>query len=160
MAKYGFRPVTRDDFPMLAGWLRQPAVAEWWKDTDQQIASLGEALDDPAMHLLIVLRENQPVAYVQHSVAAHWNEPHYDAAGTPDGTIAVDVFSGPDGMGHGGEWLNAVAEHLLERAPALIIDPDPANLRAIRAYEKAGFQGTRVVPNEDGEPARIMTRHR
>ena len=35
-----------------------------------------------------------------------------------------------------------------EGAPRVVIDPDPKNLRAIRAYEKAGFRAfdTRLSP--------------
>ena len=160
MPDYRFSPVTADDLPMLAEWLRQPAVAAWWTDPDRQIAELPEALADARMRLLIVLRDGQPIAYAQVSEAAEWRAPHYDAMNAPPGTLALDVFAGPDGMGHGGEWLDALARHLLADAPALIIDPDPRNLRAIRAYQKAGFQGDRVLPNEDGQPARMMTRYR
>lgn len=145
---------------MLAEWLNQPAVAAWWTDTGAQVAALHDKLDDPALHMLIVLRDGAPIAYAQCSEAAHWRAPHYDALDTPEGTIALDVFSGPGGMGCGGEWLDDLARHLLKRPPALIIDPDPANLRAIRAYEKAGFRGESVLLNEEGLPAHMMTRYR
>jgi aminoglycoside 6'-N-acetyltransferase len=36
------------------------------------------------------------------------------------------------------------------------IDPDPGNVRARRAYEKAGFSGTTAVDTADG-PAVLMT---
>lgn len=160
MADYSLRPVTRADLPMLADWLCQPAVAEWWQDPAAQLAGIEEDLDEPAMTLLIVVRDGHPIAYVQHSLAAHWGEAHYDAMDLPAGTVAMDVFSGPAGIGHGGEWLDAVARDLLRYAPALVIDPDPRNTRAIRAYEKAGFSGDLVVPGHQGQPARMMTRRR
>ncbi|RYE75020.1 MAG: hypothetical protein EOP19_26715, partial [Hyphomicrobiales bacterium] len=31
---YRFRPVTPADLPLLAGWVRMPAVAEWWIEAD------------------------------------------------------------------------------------------------------------------------------
>ena len=160
MADYTFRPVQNDDLPMLADWLRQPLVAEWWTDTERQIAELPATLAEPRLTLLIIQHDGQPIAYAQISLAAVWQAPHYDALGMPDGTLALDVFAGPDGVGHGGEWLDALARHLLADAPALIIDPDPTNLRAIRAYGKAGFHGDTVIANEEGQPARMMTRRR
>lgn len=160
MADYGFRRVTQADLPMLADWLRQPAVAEWWKDAEDQIRSIEASLEDPHLTQLLVLRAGVPIAFAQHSIAAHWNEPHYDAVPMPEGTVALDVFAGPDGMGLGGEWLDALARHLLAGAPALIIDPHPDNHRAIRAYEKAGFTGDLVIAGHEGQPARMMTRHR
>ncbi|MGA9328511.1 MAG: GNAT family N-acetyltransferase, partial [Bradyrhizobium sp.] len=36
-------------------------------------------------------------------------------------------------------------------------DPDPANTRAIKAYERAGFRRDRVVETPDG-PALLMMR--
>lgn len=160
MAEYVFRPMTAADLPMLADWLRTPDVADWWADPDRQVAELPDKLADARMTPLIVQRDGKPIAYAQVSDAAQWQAPHYDALNTPTGTLALDVFAGPDGMGHGGEWLDALARHLLADVPALIIDPDPENLRAIRAYQKAGFQGDTVFANEEGQPARMMTRYR
>ncbi len=74
--------------------------------------------------------------------------------------LAIDCFSGPGGFGHGGLWLRALADTLLAEAPILVIDPEPDNLRAVRAYEKAGFRGEELRPSEDGTLARVMTRHR
>jgi aminoglycoside 6'-N-acetyltransferase len=39
---------------------------------------------------------------------------------------------------------------LASGAPRVITDPDPANARAIRAYEKAGFVRDRMVDTPDG----------
>lgn len=45
------------------------------------------------------------------------------------------------GQGHGPAILRQFAAELFsEGAPRLVVDSDPANLRAIRAYEKAGFR--------------------
>jgi aminoglycoside 6'-N-acetyltransferase len=43
--------------------------------------------------------------------------------------------------------------------PRIVIDPDPANARAIRAYEKASFCRDRTVDTPDG-PALLMIRDR
>ena len=40
----------------------------------------------------------------------------------------------------------------------MITDPDPDNGRAIRAYEKAGFQRETIVETRDG-PALLMVRN-
>ena len=44
-----------------------------------------------------------------------------------------------------------------EGAPRVVIDPDPANLRAIRAYEKAGFRPFDARTSAYG-PALLMAR--
>jgi aminoglycoside 6'-N-acetyltransferase len=42
--------------------------------------------------------------------------------------------------------------------PRIVTDPDPANTRAIRAYEKAGFEKAGMVDTPDG-PALLMVRN-
>ena len=62
------------------------------------------------------------------------------------GTRGIDLFIGEPDMierGHGSALIRAFAdERLRQGAPRMVTDPDPANLRAIRAYEKAGFEKT------------------
>jgi aminoglycoside 6'-N-acetyltransferase len=54
-------------------------------------------------------------------------------------------------QGHGSAFIRAFTDRLLASgAPRVITDPDPANARAIRAYEKAGFQRGRLVDTPDG----------
>jgi RimJ/RimL family protein N-acetyltransferase len=43
-------------------------------------------------------------------------------------------------------------------APAVGTDPDPANARAIRAYEKARFVAWREGPGWEGARALLMVR--
>ena len=63
----------------------------------------------------------------------------------PLGTRGIDQFIGePDmiGRGHGSAFIRAFIDDPCGMARA-VTDPDPANARAVRAYEKAGFE-TRV----------------
>jgi aminoglycoside 6'-N-acetyltransferase len=86
-----------------------------------------------------------------------WPQPHL--AGLPAGTRAIDAFVGEPGMlgcGHGAHFLRLLAERLRhEGAPVVAIDPDVDNLRARRAYAKAGFRGDSVVDTGEG-PAVLM----
>ena len=60
--------------------------------------------------------------------------------------------------GHGSAFIRAFADRLLgEGVPRIVIDPDPNNGRAIRAYEKAGFHRDRLAATPDG-PALLMIR--
>ena len=158
MADYRFRAVTLADLPMLAGWLRHPAVAEWWVGPDRQIAQVRADLGHEVMTQVIAMRGETPTGYAQYSPICHWPAPHF--ADLPPDTLAIDVFNAPEGFGHGGAWLRALGDRLLADAPALAIDPDPANRRAIRAYEKAGFRGRLIHPDGEGHPVRVMTRRR
>jgi len=68
--------------------------------------------------------------------------------------MAVDAFIGvPEmiGQGHGARFLRLLAEKLLdEDAPLIVIDPAPANSRALRAYRKAGFRDLREAETDSG----------
>ena len=79
----------------------------------------------------------------------------------PDDTCGIDQFIGEAdmlGLGHGSGFVRAFADQLLAAGtPRVVTDPDPANVRAIRAYEKAGFRRDRLVDTPDG-PALLMTR--
>jgi aminoglycoside 6'-N-acetyltransferase len=158
MPDYAFRPVTACDLPMLAEWLRHPQVARWWPGPEHQLALVREDLGNPAMRQVIATHGGLAVGYAQYYPAHHWPAPHF--ADLPIETIAIDVFGNPETFGHGGVWLGALADQLLVETAVLAIDPDPENLRAIRAYQKAGFSGDKVLLDLEGHPARVMTRLR
>ena len=86
-------------------------------------------------------------------------------------TRGIDLFIGEPsalGKGHGAEFLRLTAERLLAQPDVkrVIGDPEPANHRSRRAFEKAGFRdsGERLVPGGSvrlmvrEEPARIAKR--
>ncbi len=127
---------------MIAGWLGEPEVAQWWGDAEKEIAEIREHIDSVSVEPLIVELYGKPIAYLQ-SYDPHLEDDH-PYADQPFGTLGIDLSIGlPDliGIGHGSAILRQFVEELFEEGvPRVIIDPDPANLRAIRAYEKAGFR--------------------
>ena len=61
--------------------------------------------------------------------------------------------------GHGSAFIRQFIEGLLDSGtPRVVTDPDPANARAIRAYEKAGFAADKFVDTPDGR-ALLMVRN-
>lgn len=139
--RYGFRALTREDLPLVADWLRKPHLVEWWGDPADGLAEIEQAIDDVATEPLIVELDGEPIAYLQ-SYDPHMEDGH-PYQDQPFGTLGMDISIGPAellGQGHGAAIIRQYAGLLFsEGAPRLVIDPDPANLRAIRAYEKAGF---------------------
>ena len=140
--RYGFRPVTPDDLQMIAGWLAEPHVAKWWDDPDEHIAAIREHIDSISVEPLIIELDGRPIGYLQ-SYDPHLEDDH-PYQDQPFGTLGIDLSIGvPDlvGIGHGSAIVRQFVEELFaEGTPRVIIDPDPANLRAIRAYERAGFK--------------------
>jgi aminoglycoside 6'-N-acetyltransferase len=91
---------------------------------------------------LIVELDGRPIAYLQ-SYDPHLEDDH-PYADQPCGSLGIDLAIGPPelvGVGHGSAIVRQFVDALFEEgAPRVIIDPNPNNARAIRAYEKAGFR--------------------
>lgn len=157
---YDFRPVTEADLPMLSAWLAEPHVAEWWGEgPETSLAEIVEAMESIETEPLIVELNGRPIAYIQ-SYDPHLEDGH-PYQDQPFGTLGMDVTIGvPDlvGVGHGSAIVRQFVELLFEEGcPRVIIDPDPANARAIRAYEKAGFRAFDTRTSIYG-PALMMAR--
>jgi aminoglycoside 6'-N-acetyltransferase len=156
---YAFRPMTTADLPLIQRWLTLPHVREWWGDPGEQYTLVSGDLDEPAMDQYIVWVAGSPFGYLQCYDLTAWNS----GFGTqPLGTRGIDLFIGEPKMierGHGSALLRCFADDRLGKgAPRMVTDPDPANGRAIRAYQKAGFEKDRMVETPDG-PALLMVRN-
>ena len=157
--RYDFRSVTVDDLPMLARWLAEPHLAEWWGDPEESVAEIREAMDSVETEPLIVELGGRPIAYIQ-SYDPHLEDGH-PYQDQPFGTLGIDVSIGDPalvGIGHGSAIIRQFVDTLFaEGTPRVVIDPDPANIRAIRAYEKAGFRAFDTRTSVYG-PALMMAR--
>ena len=156
---YIFRPMTTADLPLIERWLALPHVREWWGDPQEQYTLVSGDLDEPAMDQYIVSFAGNPFGYLQCYDLTAWNS---GFGQQPPGTRGIDLFIGELDMierGHGSALIRTfVDERLRQGAPRMVTDPDPVNLRAMRAYEKAGFEKVRMVDTPDG-PALLMVRN-
>ena len=157
---YDFRDAAADDLPLLGKWLAEPHIAEWWTDgVEASLAEIRAAIDSIDTEPLIVELDGKPIAYLQ-SYDPHLEDGH-PYQDQPFGTLGVDISIGPAellGKGHGSAIIRQFADMLFEEGcPRLVIDPHPDNLRAIRAYEKAGFQAFDKRDTPFG-PALLMAR--
>ena len=155
---YVFRPMTAAHLPLVLRWLQQPQVMEWWGDTREQFELVSGDLEVDTMDQFIVTIADHPFGYIQCYDLTDWNS----GFGThPAGTRGIDQFIGEPDMidrGHGSAFIRAFADSKLDSGtPRMVTDPDPANARAIRAYEKAGFAKVRLVDTPDGT-ALLMVR--
>ena len=157
--KYIFRPMTAADLPLIRRWLALPHVTQWWGDPQEQYTLVSGDLDEPAMDQFVVSFAGNPFGYLQCYDLTAWNS---GFGQQPPGTRGIDLFIGEADMierGHGSALIRAFADgRLRQGAPRMVTDPDPGNLRAVRAYEKAGFEQDRMVETPDG-PALLMVRN-
>jgi aminoglycoside 6'-N-acetyltransferase len=158
MTAYAFRPMSAADLPTIKRWLATPQVCRWWHDPFEQFELVSGDLGHPDMAQFIVAADEREFAYLQCYNLSAWNT---GFGAQPKGTRGLDQFIGEAGMldcGHGSAFIRAFADQLLASGtPRVVIDPAPANARAIRAYEKAGFCRDRIVDTPDG-PALLMIR--
>jgi len=159
--RYAFTRLTADELPLVHRWLAAPHVSEWWPDGGDEIAQVVAECDGEQAETVpyLVHLQDRPFAYLQCYEQAAW--PENGLGGHPTGTRGIDQFIGEAHMvnrGHGSAFIRAFIDDLIAAgAPRVITDPDPANARAIRAYEKAGFVRDHEVDTPDGR-ALLMVR--
>lgn len=149
--KINFRQFVAADLDIVSKWLSTPDVAFWFPDPDY-VDDLEEHLEDNRINQQIVMFGETPFAYVQDYDIHGWIGHHLSFL--PKGSRALDTFIGNSemlGRGYGTAYIQAISDLLFaNEIPALGIDPDPKNKRAIRVYQKVGFRGKREIETEWG----------
>lgn len=146
-----FRALEDSDLEVLFRWLQEPHVKEWWDDGDDTIERViahytGDT--DTVSRYILQSDAGDPLGYFQFYLEQ-------------DNVIGIDQFIGECSLLNMGIGTAAVKEFVKmivnNRNPkAIIVDPAPANRRAIRCYEKAGFEFLKIEIGKDGDPAYIM----
>jgi RimJ/RimL family protein N-acetyltransferase len=165
-----FRPVTRDDFPLLLEWHLRPHVERWWntRRTLEEIEEhYGPTIDgtEPTDHYIALL-DGEPLGMIQGYLMADYPD-WAETTGAGEGAAGVDLFIGEEsltGRGLGTEMLERFADEVVFARPdttAVVADPHVRNAASIRAFEKAGFRAVReFVDPTDGELHVLVRRDR
>ncbi len=139
----GLRPLLPSDRDAVRSLLLEPEVARWWPaDTPgHPEAEIYDGGDEwPSFGWAIVEAGSDPligILLVEETI-----EPQYRCAGI-DLSLTTRAQSrglGPEAIGLAIAWLCAERGH-----HRITIDPDAGNARAIRAYEKVGFEPVGVM---------------
>lgn len=145
-----FKPVTVEDLSLLETWMALPHWQNWWGETDQELAQICNMIEgkDTTRPFLFVI-DDEPLGFIQYWHVGHQQNPsliyQYPwLADIPREAIGIDLSIGEAehlSKGIGSKVLRQFVENLkLFGHKIFIIDPDPDNERAIRAYQKAGFK--------------------
>ncbi len=162
------RPLATTDFSLLRGWFAAPHVARWYRkeatfSPAEIAAKYAPRVEgrEPVLPFLI-LYEGVPIGYIQvymmDDVGAY---PDVVLAGT--GVAGLDLFIGDETYLHRGIG-SAILRYVLRvivfeqlGATACLVDPETANVTAIRTYEKVGFRFAATASSEeDGVPITLM----
>ncbi len=155
--KITFIPLQDQHLSLLLKWLETPHVKAWW-DSDVQWTSelikekygsyvhgykVDHGIKKP-MHAFIIAVDDQKIGYIQlYNAHTYKRDDGLFPEGLPSSLAGIDIFIGEvqyRGKGYGSEIIKQfLAEHVDPFFESCFIDPDITNLRAIRAYENAGF---------------------
>jgi len=149
---YSFRPIRREDFPLLGRWLGQPHVQRWWADdpSPQALeADYGATIDgtEPA-EVFIAWRDGEPIGLAQRfrlSAYPQYLEQLRPITPVPAGAWSIDYLIGEArliGRGWGSEMIRAFTQNIWRddaHASAIIVPVHTANAASWRALEKAGY---------------------
>jgi aminoglycoside 6'-N-acetyltransferase len=151
--RLSWRPLAAADLPLLARWLRDPAVERWWQHEHTLAAverdfGAGARGEEPGEDLVMHL-DGRPFGLLQRSEIADYPEDlaEFEAlTDVPPGAIEVDYLIGePElrGRGLGPRMIAAAvadAWATYPAAPAVLAAVVAANVASWRALEKAGLR--------------------
>ena len=156
--EFKIRRLTEADIPLMARWLSDERVLEFYEGRDHPFdedAVREHFFADERGRLTQCIVEwgEDPIGYQQFYPLDLQERAEY--AYLPETDVwGMDQFIGlPElwNQGLGARFVRLVAEHLQSQDPARIVTTDPrlVNARAIRCYEKAGFERRRVLPHHE-----------
>jgi aminoglycoside 6'-N-acetyltransferase len=160
-----FRPMSRDDFGLLATWLAAPHVERWWREDPSPEAieaRYGPTLDggDPT-ELFIVEHDGAPVGMIQRYL--NLDDPDWagalGASGAPLDSAGIDYLIGHPaliGQGLGTDMIGRFVTDTWVRyteIAAIVVTVSAENDRSWRALEKVGFERTWTGEIRSGDPS-------
>ena len=162
-----FRPVNREDLPLVHEWHQRPHVKRWWVARDTLEETEGHYVPtidgtEPTDHYLALL-DGEPFGMIQTYLVSDY--PDYAALiGEGEGTAGVDIYIADEsltGRGLGTEMLRRFVDEIVFARPettAATADPDKRNMASIRAFEKAGFRVVREFHDPEDDAPHVLVR--
>lgn len=150
------------DYHLMAKWLTDEKVLEFYEGRDKPY-SLEKIIEKYAPIVqaedLVVpclfLYQGFPIGYLQYYLLSEDDKQNYGnyRVGENGDIYGIDLFIGEIeywNKGIGTLVVSAILTYLFElQAINIVIDPKVWNTRAIRCYEKCGFQKVKLLPKHE-----------
>lgn len=146
------------DGPLLAKWLSDPRVLEFYEGRDNpfDLEKVNQTFyqRENGVVRCIVEFENVEIGYIQFYLVDDEERELYGYDEVPDRIYGMDQFIGePEywNRGIGTALVSSMVEYLLEQKQAdrVVMDPQTWNERAIKCYEKCGFTRVKLLPKRE-----------
>ncbi len=150
---------TMEDYTAMRNWFLEPELKEWvWCDEkgeppvplERIIDKYGSRIKNPTdVFPYFILRDGKPIGFIQYYL-------HNET------TIGLDMWIGvlkERNKGYGTEALKQMVQLIHQKHPhvkELFMDPEPQNKRAVRCYQKAGFQYSGEIIDDDGDKCLLL----
>jgi len=150
------RLLEEKDSHLLVKWLSDPSVLEFYEGRDNlfdlaKVKSVFYGSDDNEVKC-IVEYANKAIGYVQFyqlddETKKEYGYVHKKVYGTDQFIGEVDYWN----KGIGTLLVRAMTKFLLEheKADIVVMDPQARNTRAIKCYEKCGFNKVKILPKRE-----------
>lgn len=144
-------------------WLHTPHVARWYgepgtlEEVSEEYSAYIEGREQVEPYL--ILYNDRPVGYIQSYRVS--GDEEYERLVDIEGSAGIDLFIGESDLLHRGIGplvIRRFIEEIVfvdESIGVSIIDPNPENTAAIRAYEKVGFEYYKSAETSEG-PVYLM----
>jgi RimJ/RimL family protein N-acetyltransferase len=154
----GFRRLRNADLHLMHRWLHTPHVARWYgepgtlEEVSEEYSAYIEGREQVEPYL--ILYNDRPVGYIQSYRVS--GDEEYERLVDIEDSAGIDLFIGEEDLlykGLGPLVIRCFIEETVfadESIGACIIDPDPENTAAIRAYEKVGFEYFKTAETSEG----------
>ena len=150
---------TRGDYQLMQHWFAEPELQEFvcCDEENEGIVPLerieekygGRVKAQKDVFPFFILADGQPIGFIQYYFHA-------------ENTIGLDMWIGVKAernKGYGTDALRQMVDWIHARHPrvtTIFIDPEIANKRAVRCYEKAGFIHAGIYTDEEGDLCYMM----
>ena len=147
------------DYQLMAKWLTDEKVLEFYEGRDNPFPLeriIKEYAPSAMVNDLVVpcifLYRGLPIGYLQYYFLNEDEKQNY-GLGESEDICGIDLFIGEIeywNKGIGTKVILTVLNYLFElQVTKIVVDPEVWNTRAIRCYEKCGFQKVKLLPEHE-----------